>query len=287
MEVTGRCQLSCTHCYAASGPQGSDGVMTAEDWSNVIDQAAGLGTGMVQFIGGEPTLYRALPELVDRALSRGVQVEVYTNLVHVSPLMWTVFAQPGVRVATSYYTDDAAEHESITRGRGSHARTRANIAEAVRRSIPLRVGLIDLADDQRVNAAEADLRGLGVTEFGRDHLRQVGRGVRTEQPSLAQLCGHCGQDKIAIAPDGSVWPCVFSRWITVGNVRERSLAEIITGPTMRQTEEALAVSFGPEAACNPKCCPSTMCDPQCSPSCSPSCRPAGNCRPTGNCAPHY
>jgi MoaA/NifB/PqqE/SkfB family radical SAM enzyme len=264
--------------------------MTAEDWSCVIDQAAGLGTGMVQFIGGEPTLYRSLPGLVNRALSCGVQVEVYTNLVRVSPLMWAVFAQPGVRLATSYYTDDAAEHESITRGRGSHARTRANIAEAVRRSIPLRVGLIDLADGQRVDAvdaAEAELRALGVTEFGRDHLRQIGRGVRTEQPSLAQLCGHCGRDKIAVAPDGSVWPCVFSRWITVGNVRERTLAEIITGPAMRGAEEALAASFGPAARCNPRCCPSTMCDPQCSPSCSPSCGPAGNCRPTGNCAPAY
>lgn len=78
-----------------------------------------------------------------------------------------------------------------------------------------------------------------------------------------------------------------SRWITVGNVRERSLAEIITGPAMRRAEEVLAASFGPVASCNPQCCPSTMCDPQCSPSCSPSCGPAGNCRPIGNCAPNY
>lgn len=91
--------------------------MTVDDWSGVIDQAAELGTEWVQFIGGEPTLYRSLPDLVNRALGRGLRVEVFTNLVHVSPLMWTVFERSGVRLATSYYTDDAAEHESVTRSR--------------------------------------------------------------------------------------------------------------------------------------------------------------------------
>lgn len=30
--------------------------MTAAHWRRVIDEAAGLGVDMVQFIGGEPTL---------------------------------------------------------------------------------------------------------------------------------------------------------------------------------------------------------------------------------------
>jgi hypothetical protein len=64
---------------------------------------------------------------------------VFSNLVRVSSELWETFAHRGVRLATSYYSDDAAEHEAITRGRGSHARIKANITEALRRSIPLRV----------------------------------------------------------------------------------------------------------------------------------------------------
>ncbi|MBP2321212.1 MoaA/NifB/PqqE/SkfB family radical SAM enzyme [Kibdelosporangium banguiense] len=63
LEITGKCQLKCEHCYADSGPSGTDGVMTLADWSRVIDQAAGLGTRMVQFIGGEPTLYPGVARL--------------------------------------------------------------------------------------------------------------------------------------------------------------------------------------------------------------------------------
>jgi len=294
LEITGKCQLECVHCYADSGPQGAHGTMATEDWVAVIGQVAALGARMVQFIGGEPTLHGALPDLVGHALGRGLEVEVFSNLVHVSEPLWEVFSQPRMRLATSYYADQADQHESITKRRGSYTRTKTNIIEAVRRSIPLRVGLIDLADGQRVEHARAELAALGVTEFGVDRLRQVGRGVRDLQPDVAQLCGHCARGKIAIATNGDVWPCVFSRWMPVGNVRHQSLAEIVIGPAMSDAEQQISAGVkrnpGSDPArpgCDPLCCPSTMCDPQCSPSCSPSCRPANNCRPTGNCAPNY
>ena len=57
LEITGRCQLRCVHCYADSGPESGHGTMTAADWKRVIGEAADAGVRMVQFIGGEPTLY--------------------------------------------------------------------------------------------------------------------------------------------------------------------------------------------------------------------------------------
>jgi MoaA/NifB/PqqE/SkfB family radical SAM enzyme len=289
LEITGTCQLGCNHCYADSGPAGTDGAMTLDDWSSVIDQAAGLGTKMVQFIGGEPTLHRGLPHLVGHALGRGMQVEVFSNLVHVPPRLWDVFELPGVQLATSYYADNAEQHERITKGRGSYTRTKANIVEALRRSIPLRVGVIDVEDGQRVNEAREELAGLGVTgEVRVDHLRQVGRGVREQQPSVSQLCGHCARGKVAVSPTGDVWPCVFSRWLPVGNVRHDALAEILTGPRMIETTATLNDHFGSlsEAGKNP-------CDPQCGPNCGPACNPscwptgAGPCGPNGGCQPNY
>ena len=205
MELTGRCPLLCDHCYASSGPKGTDGMMLPEDWLRVIDDVAQLGGRMVQFIGGEPTLHRSLPVFVNHALAAGLEVEVVSNLVHVSPQLWEVFAQPGVRLATSYYSDRAAEHEAITKGRNSYARTKANIIEALRRSIPLRVGLINVQDGQRVEQARVELEALGVTDIGFDWLRQVGRGVRDQQASVEQLCGRCADGVVAVSPDGSVW----------------------------------------------------------------------------------
>ncbi|MGX2995576.1 SPASM domain-containing protein [Streptomyces sp. JNUCC 64] len=71
---------------------------------------------------------------------------------------------------------------------------------------------------------------LGVRRIGTDRLRQVGRGVRERTPDTSQLCGHCVSGVIAVSPDGSVWPCVFSRWVPVGNVLNAALVDILAGP---------------------------------------------------------
>lgn len=189
VEITGKCQLMCTHCYAESGPLGTHGTMSREDWMRVIDEAAALGTRMVQFIGGEPTLHPALPDLVEHVVGRGLEAEVFTNLVRVTPRMWDTFTRTGVRLATSYYSDGVDQHEAVTGRRGSYARTKANIAEALRRSIPLRVGLIEVSDGQRVEQARRELADLDVVDVGYDRLRHVGRGVRGGRPDVSQLCG--------------------------------------------------------------------------------------------------
>jgi hypothetical protein len=100
---------------------------------------------------------------------------------------------------------------AITTRGGSHHRTRANIAEAARRAIPLRAGIIDLREGQRVSGALAQLAGLGVADTGVDRLRQVGRGQRDADASVDELCGKCATGVLAISPGGTVWPCVFTR----------------------------------------------------------------------------
>jgi MoaA/NifB/PqqE/SkfB family radical SAM enzyme len=286
LEITGRCQLECRHCYATSGPAGTHGAMTGADWVRVLDEAAELDVEMVQFIGGEPTLHPDLPSLIDHAVARGLEVEVFSNLVHVTMALWETFTRGGVRLACSYYSDDPARHAVVTGKAASHARTLANIREALRRSIPLRVGVVDLGDDQRGEQAMTELAALGVAEMGYDRLRHVGRGVRDQQPGMDQLCGQCASGAAAISPDGQVWPCVFSRWLPVGNVRWQPLASILAGQPIAEVRSRLAKYFDPIGL---PCVPQ-MCDPQCGPRCSPACNPQGSgqpCAPRGGCRPNY
>lgn len=295
LEITGKCQLLCGHCYPASGPDGTHGRMRQEDWHSVIDQLAESGVSMVQFIGGEPTLHPSLHALTDHALDRGLRVEVFSNLVHVPAAVWEVLERPGVSLATSYYSDDPAEHAAITL-RPTYARTRANIAEAVRRKIPIRAGVVDVREGQRSAAAQRELIGLGVQTIGTDRLRQVGRGVRDGQPDTSQLCGRCASGVIAISPDGAVWPCVFSRWLPIGNVLETELTDILDGPEAHRIRSGLQLEFAARRATrsgDDDEGEGGLCDPQCGPSCGPACNPscwptgAGPCSPNGGCQPNY
>src|SRR5258708_13769676 len=130
--------------------------MTLGEWVAVIDQAKAMGCIQLQLSGGEPTLHPDFCGLVIHALDRGLEVEVYTNLVKVPAELWELFQRPGVRLACSYYSPDATDHDAIT-GRRSHDRTLANIREAVRRGITLRVAVVAVNYGQNVTGAVADL----------------------------------------------------------------------------------------------------------------------------------
>lgn len=268
LEITGTCQLSCTHCCTSSSPQTPAGTMSRTDWEHVIDDTAQLGIPMVQFIGGEPTLSPHLPRFIDRALDIGLGVEVYSNLTHVRPSLWKAFAREGVSLATSYYSDDATQHERITQGRGSHARTRANIAEAVRRGIPVRAGIVDVLDGQRVQQAEAELRRLGVGRIRIDRARKVGRAAdpAAAAPSVGELCGHCYRHRISVSPDGEVSGCILSRFIPAGNVRRQSLVEILHSD--RWAQLAASVPRPRAGGCPPD--DSDDCNPANTPACAPA-----------------
>ncbi|WP_421107236.1 radical SAM/SPASM domain-containing protein [Streptomyces sp. NEAU-S77] len=267
LEITGTCQLRCTHCCTDSGPQAPAGTMTREDWSRVIADVAELGIPMVQFIGGEPTLSPHLPQFIDEALDTGLEVEVYSNLTHVRPSLWDSFSRKGVCLATSYYSDDRAQHEEITRTRGSLDRTRANIAEAVRRGIPLRAGIVEVIEGQRIEQATAELHRLGIKEIQVDRVRKVGRATQhdTSTPTAAELCGHCFRHRVSVSPDGAVSGCILSRFMVAGNVREQRLAEILCSG--RWGEMMAAVPEPRGGACTPA--DSNDCDPARTPACLP------------------
>ncbi|MFI6586334.1 radical SAM protein [Embleya sp. NPDC050493] len=266
LELTAGCQLACTHCLSSSSPQGTHGVMTLADWRMLITDAATLGIERIQLIGGEPTTYPHWRELVDLALSLGRQVEVYSNLYKVLPLAWAVFERPGVSLATSYYSDDPAEHDTITTRPGSYQRTRANIAEVVRRGIPLRAGIVDILPGQRIKEARAELVGMGVRRIQTDRVRAVGRAAETSAtPSVTELCGRCGDRRAAVLPDGSLSLCVLSRFMPVLNVRNHRLADIVGSPEWCAAVERIPVRA--VVPCQPD--DSNDCDPSRQEACTP------------------
>jgi MoaA/NifB/PqqE/SkfB family radical SAM enzyme len=259
-ELTGNCQLACVHCYADSGPSKGHGRMAAADWMRVVDDAKALGVSMVQFIGGEPTMHPQFPAILRHAIHAGIEVEVYSNLVHVTDEVWDLLRAPRASLAFSYYSADSRQHNAVTL-RSSHAATRRNVAKAVEFGIPIRAGVIDAGTGQ-VPGAEADLRALGVTRIAVDRIRAIGRGGGNNP---AELCGRCGKGVAAIGPDGDVWPCIFSRWMPVGNVMTTPLSEILTSRAMADAVAAIppqrARACDPEAECSPGSPPSS-CQPR-------------------------
>jgi len=78
VEVTDDCNLSCSYCFASSGPGGAH--RSTEEIRALLDTVEDAGGRPIQFSGGEPTVRDDLPELVERARQRDIDhVEVNTN----------------------------------------------------------------------------------------------------------------------------------------------------------------------------------------------------------------
>ncbi|MEU2222205.1 radical SAM protein [Streptomyces sp. NPDC018347] len=267
LEITGRCQLTCpTLCYAKAGPKRDHGSMTADDWKRLIDEAAALGVRKVQFIGGEPTQHEGFDALVHHALTLGLAVQVYSNLYDISPDHWELFAHPRVSLATSYYSDDPAEHDRVTGRGGSHEATRANIVQALQRGISLQVGIVEVRDGQRTRQAREELVALGVRAVNTDHVRSVGRG-EVHTPNTADLCGRCGDGRAAVMTDGTVTPCVLGRFLPTGNAKTDGLAAVFDGQRWKDTAASIPRRTA-SAACPPN--DSGDCDPANTEACDPA-----------------
>lgn len=307
LEITGKCNLNCSHCYADSSPQGElQGTMRYNDWCAVIDEAAALGCRQLQFIGGEPTLHPHLSDLIDRANHRHFElIEVFTNATRLDAGLIGCFQRNHVQLATSFYSVDAAVHEQVTQGKGSWQRTVGGIRSALAAGLPLRVGVIETdANPGHGPEAIAFLQQLGVQQLGFDQERGVGRGTtdgaaaEPDGERYEQLCGQCWKGKLCVTPSGESFPCVFSRATHLGDARQ-GLATLLQTPRLQRFRERLQEleqqrleeqSAIDTQACVPgPCLPGSPCSPYvCVPlsgPCSPLCSPAVCMPGSGPCYP--
>lgn len=290
LELTNRCNLQCSHCYTESSPTSGDkDVLGEADYLDLIDQLHALGCRKIQFIGGEPTLNRSLPRLIEAAHLRGYEfIEVFTNLTRLSDDLLDTFQRYKVAVATSFYSHRRRTHDTITGQIGSYDRTLRNMRRVIASGLQFRVGVIVIDQDAEEIARTWDfLRELGVEHIGSDHVRKFGRADTAHACDMGELCGSCAGNILSIGPDGVVAPCNMSKQWSVGSVLDRPLAEIVASSDLARVRQEIrdkteGNAERRDAICDPKtcgpyssCCPSTQSCFPCSPNgCSP-CYPKG------------
>jgi MoaA/NifB/PqqE/SkfB family radical SAM enzyme len=207
--------------------------LKTEDWVNILEQGARLGCREVQFIGGEPTLFRDLISLVNKSRELGYTfIEIYTNATLLTDAQLDELQSYNVNIATSFYSHRPEIHDAITQRKGSFERTVQTIKEIVRKGIPLRVGIITLTQNKDDVQATIDLLvslGIDKKNVRVDRVRGEGRGssLVKERDAYSHLCGNCWSGKLTVSSDGNIYPCVFARQFKVGNIRHEQLTDVL------------------------------------------------------------
>jgi molybdenum cofactor biosynthesis enzyme MoaA len=296
LELTNTCNLQCSHCYSDSSPtSGANDSLTKSDYLNVIRSAADNGCRSIQFIGGEPTVNRSLPDFIDEAAKVGFTfIEVFSNLVSVpTDTIEAMARHRGImHVATSVYSHEPDTHDQITGKVGSFFATMRNATRIMDLGLPLRAAFVEMeANTGHAEQTIAFLKERGIERISFDKIRNFGRGEHSDEIGMEGLCGQCAGTTLCVGPDGVVSPCIMSRKWAVGNLHDSDLGSIMNGSVLqarrREIGSAIAEKNNPSAPhdednvvdismCNP-CAPYAQCGP---------CPPNTNC-PPHNCNPWY
>jgi len=276
LEITKRCNLECTHCYAGSNPRISlEGRMRKSDWIHAIDEAKENGCTKVQFIGGEPLLVPYIDELILHAYNSGfVFIEVFSNATFIQNKHIELFKKCHVHVATSFYSHIASCHDTITGKPGSWLKTVESIKKVCAAELPIRAGIITMDSNAGHDVSAANLLlDLGVKDVGIDKCRAVGRGenIKPSQGYYNELCGRCGDRRFCLTTTGDFFPCIMSNKTKLGNFLEDGwITSIETNVKLSNFRTKLLAA---------KKMASTR-------ACTPDCWPHGGCAPHDICRPH-
>ncbi|MBL8739930.1 MAG: radical SAM protein, partial [Myxococcales bacterium] len=88
--------MTCPHCYVAAGAKPSPGDLDTEQSKRVIDDLAVSGVTTLIVSGGEPLLRADVFELIERARSRGLSVQLSTNGVLIDGAVATRLKHLGI-----------------------------------------------------------------------------------------------------------------------------------------------------------------------------------------------
>ena len=256
LELTSRCNNKCIHCYSESSKTINNDKLNLNDWKSIIKQGADLGCRNLQFIGGEPLLYKNIKDLIIFAQNQKYQfIEVFTNATLIDDNWVEFFSKYGINIATSLYSDNLQTHDRITQRVGSHKKTVSAIKKLIESNVKVRVASILMKQNENeVNSLMKYLSTLHVNYRYPDIVRPTGRGnnkellpktydrgktnklFRTNYRSYIhnKNWNSCLAGKIVVTSNGNVYPCIFLRTESFGDIRITKLKDIIEKSAIKE-----------------------------------------------------
>lgn len=246
IELTNQCNLKCTHCYNET-EQRVKKCLSYDDFVHVVDEMVRFGIKAVQLIGGEPFVLKEelLFKMIDYASKSFQEFEIFFNgtLTNREHLERIKRDYPNCKIAMSLHSFIKEEHEKITQVKGSYEKSVQTLRNLQELGLKFRyVGIY--ASGIKVGN-ELD---FGVP-YRRDYIRLTGRGnlshydrqllkekiITLETFKFKDLKGTlqstysecCFANYIYVGSDLNIYPCVMERRLCHGNLKNRSLTEVL------------------------------------------------------------
>jgi radical SAM protein with 4Fe4S-binding SPASM domain len=269
LNVTETCNMQCPYCYMSSGPQAGSNELRGDEIADLLGQIHAINPeAQIVIAGGEPLVRRDIGAILDHISSFGFQATLITNgsivKAELIPKLRTLTA---VQISLDGSTADI--HEKT---RSNFDRVWDTIRLLKREKINVRISATISAfnyDDignlvEKCSAEGVELGFSYAQPMGRgksnqelcvtpgkvfELMRNLSEGDTTKSTALRdtglpgslmrrhrrRMCG-LGRSLISIAANGDVFPChaLHRQDLTMGNVRNHALPDILESPSVRR-----------------------------------------------------
>lgn len=231
LELTGACNLSCSHCYMDAGVSRRE---SRVDWCAVIEYLAAYNCQQSIFIGGEPLCHPHFIEYVELAkrIAPAMRLCVVTNGTMWNEGILERMKQLDVFLKFSLLGSAPESHDGITGVTGSFNATVRNIDLAIRLGVRLEISttLVQSGRETPEGMRRFVTERFGCVKHSTTHVRPQGRQVLCGNFSdvcseemlavhiskrfydLARRQHPCLHGKAAFSYSGAVYPCIMSRY---------------------------------------------------------------------------
>jgi len=112
IEFSRRCNFRCSYCYVPTREE-LENELSREEIKDVILQAKELGAGKIIILGGEPSIYPHLCEMISFIKNEGLDIEMFTNGSGVTLELANFLAENSVRVVLKQNSQDEAIQDRL------------------------------------------------------------------------------------------------------------------------------------------------------------------------------
>ena len=119
IELSLRCNFSCPYCYVPKPDYFRD-ELSLEEIRDAILQGKALGARKIIILGGEPTIYPQLKELIQFIRNEGLEVELFTNGTGVDDTLARFFHNHAVRVVLKMNTFNPELQDRMSGKKGAY-----------------------------------------------------------------------------------------------------------------------------------------------------------------------
>jgi MoaA/NifB/PqqE/SkfB family radical SAM enzyme len=287
LELTRRCNLSCSHCYVRAGHTRYGHEMDTGRLLEVIEEWADIGLRGMELTGGEPILHERFWDVLELSQEKLTMLGVLTNGTLLDRRALDRLKEHREKLLLAISLDGATPetHDRVRGVTGSFERTVEAIGRAAERGIRVRVAMTVLPDTWReIEPALILAKRLGATWFGWSPAMPFGRADRLkwdlpsqELEEMARLEGtlasrHCGFVPVipaeavktapgwncgigwkntVIGPGGLLRPCLLltEAQAAYGDLKRESLERCLSRPVIFALRELEAPSGSSCGSC--------------------------------------